>query len=370
MKLAALARPLAALAAAAAFISIILLALGASPIGVFAALYDGAFGNWVVFTDTLTKSTPLLFCGLAIAVAFEGSLWNIGANGQLLAGAMSAGALGPRLGGWPHAFAIVAMLTAGAGGGALWGGIAGWLRARRDVNEVIATIMLNFVAAQILSWLVHGPLMEASRAYPMSTPIAQAAELRFYFWPSRLNLGMLLAVALALVCYALLYHTEKGFELRAMGRNRYATAFFGIDTRALTVWVMALSGALAGLGGATHLAAITHRLYETLSPGWGYEAIAVALIARLNPLAIVPSSVLFGALDNGAQAMQRTQGVSPVLVQVIEGLVIMILLAFDASAWTAFHDALWTSPPAASEDQGDASMHAIGESATSVTRHR
>jgi general nucleoside transport system permease protein len=338
MKLAAFARPLAALAIAAVLISVILLALGAAPLSVFEALWEGAFGNWLVFTDTLTKATPLLFCGLAIAVAFEGALWNIGANGQLLAGAMTAGALGPRLGGWPHAFAIVALLVTGAGGGAAWGGIAGWLRARRDVNEVIATIMLNFAAAQILSWLVHGPLMEASRAYPMSPPIAPVAEFRLYFPRSRLNLGMLLAVVLSLVCYALLYHTEKGFELRAMGRNRHATAFFGIDTGALTIWALALSGALAGLGGAAHLAAITHRLYETLSPGWGYDAIAVALIARLNPLAIVPSAVLFGALDNGAQAMQRAQAVSPVLVQVIEGLVIIILLAFDTTARSALRD--------------------------------
>jgi general nucleoside transport system permease protein len=347
--LATLARPVAALASAAGLISVILLALGASPISVFGALWDGAFGNWLVFTDTLTKSTPLLFCGLAIAVAFEGALWNIGANGQLLAGAICAGALGPKLGRWPHLLATPALLIAGAGGGAIWGGIAGWLRARRDVNEVIATIMLNFVAAQILSWLVHGPLMEPSHAYPMSGLIARTAELRLYFLPSRLNLGMLLGVALALVCYALLYHTEKGFELRAMGHNRRATAFFGIDTDALTVWAMAVSGALAGLGGATHLAAITHRLYETLSPGWGYEAIAVALIARLNPLAVVPSSVLFGALDSGAQAMQRSQGVSPVLVQVIEGLVIMILLAFDATTWTALRDALQTP---ANQDSG------------------
>jgi general nucleoside transport system permease protein len=338
MKLAVLARPLAALAFAAALISVILLALGASPVKVFEALYDGAFGNWLVFTDTLAKSTPLLFCGLAVAVAFEGALWNIGANGQLLAGAMSAGALGPRLGGWPHAFAILALLVAGASGGAIWGGIAGWLRAHRDVNEVIATIMLNFVAVQILSWLVHGPLIEASHAYPMSAPIASAAEFRLYFPPSRLNLGMLLAIGLALTCYALLYHTEKGFELRAMGLNRRASAFFAINTGAVTLWAMTLSGALAGVGGAAHLAAITHRLYETISPGWGYEAIAVALVARLNPLAIVPSAVLFGALDNGAQAMQRAQGVSPVLVQVIEGLVIIILLAFDASTSSAIRD--------------------------------
>ncbi len=370
MKPAVLVRPFLALAVAAALISVILLALGASPVSVFAALYDGALGNWVVFTDTLTKSTPLLFCGLAIAVAFEGALWNIGANGQLLAGAMMAGALGPRLGGWPHSLAAPALLIAGAGGGALWGGIAGWLRARRDVNEVIATIMLNFVATQILSWLVHGPLIEGSRAYPMSARIAPAAELRLYLPPSRLNLGMLLGIALALACYALLFHTEAGFELRAMGRNRRATAFFGIDTDSLTLWAMALSGALAGLGGATHLAAITHRLYETLSPGWGYEAIAVALIARLNPLGIVPSSVLFGALDNGAQAMQRTQGVSPVLVQVIEGLVIMILLAFDTAAWTALRDVLWTWPPSAGENHSANSIRSVRKSSTSVTHRR
>jgi simple sugar transport system permease protein len=338
MKVALIAKPLAAFAFAVALISIILLALGASPVNVFGALYDGAFGNWLAFTDTLAKSTPLLFCGLAVAVAFEAALWNIGADGQLLAGAMSAGALGAELNGWPHPPAILALLLAGATGGAIWGGIAGWLRARRDVNEVIGTIMLNFVAAQILSWLVHGPLMEASREYPMSAPIASAAELELYFRPSRLNLGMLLAVALALACYLFLYYTEKGFELRAMGRNRRASAFFGINTGALTIWTMALSGALAGIGGATYLETMTHRLYETLSPGWGYEAIAVALIARLNPLAIIASAVLFGALDNGAQAMQQEQGVSPELVRVIEGLVIITLLAFDAATWRAFRE--------------------------------
>jgi general nucleoside transport system permease protein len=360
MKSAALARALAALAFAATLISIFLFALGASPLSVFKALWDGAFGNRLVFTDTLTKSVPLLFCGLAVAVAFEGALWNIGADGQLLAGAMAAGAVGERLDGWPHALATAALLIAGAIGGAVWGGLAGWLRARRDVNEVIATIMLNFVAAQILSWVVHGPLMEATRAYPMSAPISPVAELRLYLRPSRLNFGMLLAVVVALLCYAFLYHTEKGFELRAMGRNRHASAFFGIDTGALTVWVMALSGALAGLGGATHLAAITHRLYESLSPGWGYEAIAVALIARLNPLAIIPSAILFGALDNGAQAIQRSQGVSPVLVQVIEGLVIIILLAFDATAWATFREVV-SPQPTLMEDQSVSSKRSVNE---------
>src|SRR5207245_3316283 len=133
-------------------------------------------------------------------------------------------------------------------------------------------------------------------------------------------------------CYVFLFHSEAGFELRALGHGRRASAFFGIPIARITTWTMALSGALAGLGGAVYVSAITHRLYEKLSPGWGYEAIAVALVARLNPIAIVPSAILFGALDNSAQAMQRSAGVSPVLVRVIQALVIMLMLAFDSLA--------------------------------------
>jgi ABC-type uncharacterized transport system permease subunit len=329
VKLGALAAPLAAILLAGLLVTILLLALGAAPATVLAALIDGAFGNWLVCVDTLVKATPLLYCALAVALAFEGSLWNIGGDGQLIAGACAAGACGPRLSAWPHLAAILVMLLAGALGGALWGGLAGWLRARRDVSEVISTIMLNFTAMQFLSWAVHGPLMEASGALPESTPIAPSAELHYCLVPSRLNLGMMLAVVLAVACYVFLFHTAIGFELRALGRNRRAAAWFGISAGRLTFLTLALSGALAGLGGAVHVAAVTHRLYETLSPGWGYEAIAVALVARLNPLAIIPSAIFFGALDNGAQSMQRSAGVSPVLVQVIQALVIILLLAFD-----------------------------------------
>ena len=331
MRIEALAKPLAAIALAATIVAVVVTALGASPVTVFGALAEGAFGNWLACADTLVKATPLLYCGLAIAIAFEGALWNIGADGQLLIGALAAGACGPRLGAVPHSIAVLAMIAAGAFGGAVWAGLAGWLRARRDVNEVISTIMLNFTAAQLLSCAVHGPLMEPSHAFPQSAPIAMNAELERYLAPSRLNLGMLLAAILAIGCYVFLFHTGIGFELRAIGRNRRAAAWFGLPAARLTVVTMAMSGALAGLGGAVHVAAITHRLYETLSPGWGYEAIAVALVARLNPLAIIPTAIFFGALDNGAQAMQRTAGISPVLVQVIQALVIMLLLAFDSA---------------------------------------
>jgi simple sugar transport system permease protein len=354
LMLSAIGKPAAAIALAIALISIVLLALGASPAGVFVALGQGAFGNWIAFTDSLVKATPLIFTGLAISVAFSGALWNIGADGQLVIGAIAAGAVGPFLGGWPRPLAIAIVLMAGAIGGAMWSGICGWLRARRDTNEVISTIMLNFVAAQILSWTVHGPLMEASRAYPESMPIAPSAQMYRFAPPTRLNLGMVLALLLAVAVYFFLYRSSAGFELRAMGKNRRAATFFGIPIAALTIGTMALSGALAGLGGAVQISAINHRLYEKISPGWGFEAIAVALVARLNPFGIVVASIFFGALDNGSQAIQRAQGVSPVLVQVIQGMVILILLAFDTQAWGTLRDAIAPRPVDRAGEAADA----------------
>jgi len=191
---------------------------------------------------------------------------------------------------------------------------------------------------------VHGPLMEPSRSYPKSAPIARAAELWMFAAPSRLNAGMILAAALVLALWLWLFHSRSGFELRAMGRNRRVAAFFGIPVARLGVAAMALSGALAGLGGAVQVSAITHRLYESFSPGWGYEAIAVALVA---PLGVMLTSLLFGALDNGSQAMQRSQGVSPDLVQVIQGVAILVLLAFDTETWARLNGALW--PPGAGD---------------------
>ena len=352
-RLGAVTRSLTALAIAIAAISIILMVLGASPLAVFADLWQGAFGNWLAATDTLVKATPLVFTGLAIAVAFQGALWNIGADGQLVIGALAAGAIGPLLGGWSHPIAILAMMGAGAAGGALWGGLAGWLRGRREVNEVISTIMLNFVAAQILSWAVHGPLMEPSRSFPKSVAIAPSAQFGFCLEPSRLNLGMGLALMLAAGCHLGLFHSAPGFELRALGRNRRASAFFGIPIARITLCTMALSGALAGVGGAVQVSAITHRLYETMSPGWGYEAIAVALVARLNPIAIVPAAILFGAFDNGSQAMQRADAVSPVLVNVIQGMVIIVLIAFDAVAARGLRTTLFGGADVAEAAGGD-----------------
>ncbi len=335
----AVGKPLAAVAIALGIVALALAALGANPASTFAALLSGAFGNWLATTDTLVKATPLVFTGLAVSVAFSGALWNIGAEGQLLFGALAAAACGVHLAQWPHPLAIAVVLGAGTVAGAAAGALCGWLRARFMVSEVISTIMLNFTAMQIVSWAVHGPLMEPSHAYPVSQALPSTACLYRFFPPSRLNAGMLLAIILAPACYVWLFHTNSGFELRALGKNSRAATFFGISVARVGVLAMALSGAMAGLGGAVQLSAISHRLFERFSPGWGYEAIAVALVARLNPLAIVPSALFFGALDNGAQAIQRAQGVSPVLVQAAQGLVIFVLLAFDTPALASWRGA-------------------------------
>lgn len=329
-------------------------AVGIAPLVVFGALLEGAAGSWLAITDSLTKAMPLVFTGLAVSVAFTGALWNIGADGQLLIGAMAACALGLHLRGWSHLAAVAAVLLAGAIAGALWSGICGVLKARYRVNEVISTIMLNYVAIQAVSWAVHGPLMEPSRSLPVSAQIASAAQLHLYFAPSQLNFGLVVALLMAIACHIWLYRSEAGFKLRAVGKNPRAAAFYGLGVERVTLLAMALSGALAGLGGAVQLSAISGRLYENFSPGWGYEAIAVALVARLNPLAVVLTACFFGALDNGSQSIQRVLGISPVLVQVIQAVVIFLLLAFDTPLLRRAPAVAQTSEPSSAEPSANA----------------
>ena len=228
----------------------------------------------------------------------------------------------------PGAPAVVLMpaaVLAGAVGGALVASIAGWLRARRNVSEVISTIMLNFVAIQLVALAVQGPLQEAAGNYPKSDPLPEAALLPGL---GRLHVGILLAFALAGGVHLLVTRTALGFRMRAVGLSPRAAQFAGISPERHAVAVLALAGALAGLAGAFEVAGVTGQLYSGLSPGYGYTAIAVALLARLEPLAVVPSALFFGALAAGAGAMQREAGVPAVVTQIVQGGVILLCLAF------------------------------------------
>lgn len=302
---------------------------GANPLVAFGALIDGAFGSAQGLSETAVKACPLLVTGLAVAIAFRTGLWNIGAEGQLLAGATAMAWVGT----WPWPvpgwIALPLALLLASLAGTLWATIAGVLKVRRNVNEVISTIMLNFVALGLASYLVHGPLMETAGQYPQSDAIAAAMRLPRLATSFRVHSGIVLALGAALMSYVLLFHTVRGYELQAVGLNPTAARLAGIRVQRSILLALALSGALAGLAGAIEVSAVTYRLYDRFSPGYGFTAIAVALLGRLHPVGIVAGAVLFAALEAGSNSLQRAAGVSSVLVDVMQAVVIFALLAVE-----------------------------------------
>lgn len=295
------------------------------------AFWDGAFGSaFAIWSATFVRATPLLFVGLAVALAFRAGVLNIGAEGQLLMGALAASVVALALGSAGRVVALPALLLAGATGGALWAAIAALLRRRFGVLEVISTIMLNFVAAAVLSWAVRGPMQEPTRVYPQSETFLEGARLPFLVPGQRLHLGFLLALAAALVLWYVLARTAIGFRLRAVGASATAAASAGgVKAEQVAARAFVVSGALAGLAGASQVAGVTWALYEGISPGHGYTAIAVALLARLDPRWVVASALFFGALEAGGAAMQREAGIPLVAVQVVTAGVLLAVLAAD-----------------------------------------
>jgi simple sugar transport system permease protein len=309
----------------------LLLLAGGFPIEAgLAALWTGSFGSWYAFTSaTLVRAVPLLFTGGAVAIAFRAGVLNIGAEGQLLIGATAVVVMALVLpAGVAVPIALAVALVISAVGGALWAGVAAVLRVRYGVLEVISTIMLNFVALHVVSYLVRGPLQEPTHVYPQSAGIPDALHLPRIPGLGRLHAGIVLALALAAVAGWMLRYTAAGFRVVAVGESPAAAASAGgIDVQATTTRVFLLSGALAGLAGGVEVLGVTFALYENISPGYGYTAIAVALLARLDPWRVVATALLFGALEAGAGAMQRDAGVPSTLVSVIEAALILAVLA-------------------------------------------
>lgn len=309
----------------------LLAATGHDPSVALRALWRGAFGSWYAISSaTLVRAVPLALTGLAVAIAFRAGLLNIGAEGQLLAGAAAAatvaGLVGPALGAW----SIPLVLLAGVICGALWAGIASVLRQRYGVLEVISTIMLNFVALYGVGWLVRGPLQEPTRFYPQSVALPATLHLPVLVPGTRLHLGVPLAIGLALFAWWWLARTAGGFRLRAVGMNARAAATTGrVNVARVSALAFLASGALAGLAGAVEYSGVTFALYENFSPGYGYTAIAVALLARLNPAGVLGTAVLFGALQAGGNAMQRDASVPVALVNVVEAVLILLVIAAD-----------------------------------------
>jgi general nucleoside transport system permease protein len=325
---------LAAIVVALVIGAVILAFVGGDPVRAYVHIFDAAFGDIGVISDTLVKATPLILTGLACALAFRMRLWNIGAEGQFLLGAWGAGAvvLIPILpAGTPAIVLIPAMMVAGALAGGAWAFVPGILKARLGVNEIITTLMLNYIALAWLQFWVFGPWSEGG--FQQTSPFPREA------WLPRLtdfgadipvlaglttHLGLVFALVATAIMSVVLSRTRWGYEMRLIGDNARAARYAGIDVAKYVIVVFVISGALAGLAGMSEVSGVVHRLQDRISPGYGFTAIIIAYLARLGPWRVVLASILFGALILAGREIQPS-GV-PAMIQ---GIILFCLIASD-----------------------------------------
>lgn len=277
--------------------------------------------------DTLVHATPLIIAGLAVAIAFRAGIWNIGADGQFIAGATAAAWVGVSAPSGIGLLALPLALIAGAVAGGIWAAVAAWLRSRFGVLEVISTIMLNFIATYGASYLVRGPLQEPTHVFPQTSSIVSGAHIPILIAGTRLHWGFVLGLLLAGVTWWVMRYSAVGFRIRASGLNPFAARSAGlINVSRVTSAAFVASGAFAGIAGAIEVSGVTFALYENISPGYGYTAIAVALLAGLNPIGVIGAGILFGALETAAGTMQRNVGIPATTASVIEAVVILVVI--------------------------------------------
>jgi simple sugar transport system permease protein len=330
--------PVLATFAALAVGGVLLLFLRVNPSDAYAALWDGAFGSSNAFAETLVKATPLLLVAIGICISFRGDVINIGGEGQMIVGAILATWMGLNLTGVPGWLAISLSLLAGFLGGAIWGGIPGYLKAHFNVNEILSTVMMNAIAVQCMNFLLGGPMIDPVQSQQASQ-IPQTARLPEAFWlprmaPTRLHLGALIAATLALLVYVLLWRTTLGYRIRAVGQSLYASRYAGINVKRYVVLSLLLSGAFSGLAGAVQVFGVNYRMISTGSAtgftgNAGFNGIVAALFGQLHPLWSIPASILFGALLVGANKMQRVVQVPSALVTALNGLVVVFVVASE-----------------------------------------
>jgi simple sugar transport system permease protein len=285
------------------------------------------------FTESLVTATPYIFAGLSVALGFRCGLFNIGAEGQFFIGALSSAFVGYSLVGLPAYIHLPLAVLAGAAGGALWGIIPGYLKAKFGAHEVVNTIMMNWIAFKLSDWLLNGP-MKASGFRPVTPNVEVTAELpRFFPDPIRLNWGLILAFVVAYALYWFLFKTTLGFEIRSVGANPDAAKYAGMSIVKNLVFVMALAGGLAGLAGSAQVLGVDHWVGQGFSAGYGFDAIALALLGKSHPFGVVLSALLFGFLRSGATRMQSMAGIPIDIISIIQGMVIIFIAAPEIIRW-------------------------------------
>jgi len=302
-------------------------------------------------TESLVTATPYILTGLAVAVGFRCGLFNIGAEGQFLMGSLGSAFVGYSLKGLPWFIHLPLALLGGVVAGALWGAVPGYLKAKFGAHEVVNTIMMNWIGFRLSDWLLNGP-MKASGFRPVTPNIQDAAELpRFFADPLRLNWGFVLAIAMAFVIYWLLFKTTIGFEIRTVGANPDGARYAGINIVRNFVLAMVISGGMAGLAGASQVLGVDHWVGQGFSAGYGFDAIAIALLGKSHPFGVVLAGLLFGVLRGGATRMQSIAGIPIDIISIIQGLVIVFVAAPGIIRWI-YRLRLNTQPAAVTSTPG------------------
>ena len=302
---------------------------GANPWEAMGALFRGAFGTRHALLETIVQATPLIFTGLAIVVAFRAKVFNIGAEGQLFAGAMMAAWISMNFSDLPRAVIIGLIILGSMIAGGLWAFIPGFLKARFGTNEIIVTVMLNYVILFIISYLLGRAWRDPSQFFLQTIRFEESTHLPTFF-DSRIHLGFFVALVMTIVIYVLLWKTPLGYDIRAVGDNPISSRYKGIKISLIIIAVMVISGAVAGLAGGMEVTGIHYRLKLDISIGYGFTGILIALLGRLNPFGVLFAALFFGALVNGSTGMQIFTGVPVALVEAVQGIVLVFLLAAEA----------------------------------------
>ena len=358
--------PVIATLAALAVGAVMLLILGVNPLEAYAALWDGAFGSPNALAETLVKATPLLLVALGICISFRGDVINIGGEGQMIVGAILATWVGLTFTELPGWLVIVLAIAFGFVGGGIWGGIPGFLKAYFSVNEILSTVMMNAIAVQLMNFLLRGPMIDPAQA-ELASQIPQTARLLEAFrlprWvPTRLHLGALIAVVLAILVYILLWRTTLGYRIRAVGQNPQASRYAGINVKRYVVLSLLLSGAFAGMAGAIQVYGVNYRMITDGSASGftgsaGFNGIVAALFGQLHPIWSIPASILFGALLVGANKMQRVVQVPSALVIALNGLVVVFVVSSEIWRRRRQRRRLASAPEEESPPEPDSDEH-------------
>ena len=318
--------------------ALLIVSSGTNPIKAYTALFGGAFLDYYGFSDTLTKFSPIVLAGLAVAIPLRSNLYNIGAEGQIYMGALFSTAAALYLPeSLPSFIHIVACIASGALGGAIWGAIPGFLKSYRNINEVIVTLLMNYVAINLISYFAGGPMMQPGAPYPYSEEIRQALWLPLIMPRTNAHAGVLAGLFLALAAWFAIRYSTLGFSVDLVGKSQSAARYAGIKVKRQVMLTMAVAGAIAGLGGTFEVIGLKYRLYHLFSPGYGYDGIVAAFLAGLNPIFVPISALFLSGLKAGAQIMQRAVGLESTVVGAIEGLVIILVAASLAFRFDPLH---------------------------------